>query len=136
MGAWGHEPFANDIALDWSNQLQAVDDLSIVEDALLAVVQNDDDYLEADLACDALAACEVIARLKGNWGRKDRYSQAVDQWVERYPQKVPSRILRRALKAIDRIIDDDSELRELWYEGQAGDDWMLSVTDLRSRVER
>ncbi len=136
MGAWGHETFANDAALDWCGDLETAQDLSFVEETLSAVIEDDDNFLDSDLACEALAACEVIARLKGNWGRRDTYSAKVDRWVEAHPQPVPARLVRRATKAIDRIIDEDSELRELWYEGNAGEDWMLCVTDLRSRVQQ
>jgi hypothetical protein len=30
-----------------------------------------------------LAACEVIARLKGGWGKCDAYSETADAWVHR-----------------------------------------------------
>ena len=134
MGAWGHESFANDDAADLVSALSDVADLSLVEDAIEELLAESDDYVPMDFAGAAIAACEVIARMKGNWGRRDAASEPVDRWVEAHPQKVPSKLVRRALKAIDRILDDDSELRELWYEGQAGDDWQASVADLRRRV--
>jgi len=134
MGAWGHEAFANDLAIDWTYDLEGSAGLDLVCDALDAVFEEDD-YVDAGIACEALAACEVIARLKGNWGRRDSYSETADRWVEQHSQKVPGRVVRRALKAIDRILDEDSELRELWQEGDAGDDWKMSVLDLRRRVE-
>ncbi|QOV90455.1 DUF4259 domain-containing protein [Humisphaera borealis] len=134
MGAWGHESFANDDAADFVATLGDVSDLSLVAKAINELLAESDDYVPMDFAGAAIAACEVIARLKGNWGRRDTASEPVDRWVENHPQKVPSKLIRRALKAIDRILDDDSELRELWYEGQAGDDWKASVDDLRRRV--
>ena len=40
-------------------------------------------YLDVDAACEGLAACEVVARLKGNWGARNAYTETVDKWVER-----------------------------------------------------
>lgn len=134
MGAWGHEPFANDDAADFVGDLEATHDLHWVAETIDVLLEESDDYVPMDLAAAALAACEVVARMKGNWGRRDAASERVDRWVEAHPQKVPSRLVKRAVKAIDRILDDDSELRELWYEGAAGDAWKESVADLRRRV--
>ncbi len=136
MGVWGHECFANDFAADFVTALLDTDDLSLPQEALDLLLNESDDYVAMDLASEALAACEVIARLKGAPGRTDATTEAVDSWVLAHPQKVPSRIVRRAIKAIDRILDDDSELRELWEEGAAGDAWKASVLDLRRRLER
>ena len=136
MGTWGHETFANDAAIDWTYELEQVGDLSLVEAAIDAVLEEgEDDVLDADLACDALAACEVIARLKGNWGRRDAYSEAADRWVEAHPQPVPSRLVRRAGRAINLILGDQSELRDLWDEAAGGGDWRAAVEDLRKRME-
>lgn len=134
MGAWGHESFANDDAADFVAALGDAADLSLVGEAIDELLAESDDYVPMDFAGAAIAACEVIARLKGNWGRRDSASEPVDRWVEAHPQKVPSKLIRRATKAIDRILDDDSELRELWYEGDAGDAWNNAMLDLRRRV--
>ncbi|HEX8910889.1 MAG TPA: DUF4259 domain-containing protein [Humisphaera sp.] len=134
MGTWAHEPLANDTALDWAIDLKAVDDLSLVEDTLADALAEEDGVVDATLGEEVLAACEVIARLRGRWGRRDAYSRDIDAWVEKHPQPVPAGLLKRAAKAIDVVLGDDSELRELWYEGTGGDDWAAAVGDLRRRV--
>lgn len=65
MGAWDVDTFDNDTACDWAYDLADASDLSLVQQTLEAVLQTGDEYLEMDPACEALAACEVIARLKG-----------------------------------------------------------------------
>lgn len=135
MGIWGHEPFANDVAADWAHDLTAYDDLALVEGTLDAALADEEAYVDLDLGCEAQAACEVVARLKGHWGRRDAYSEPADRWVESHPTSVPPRLVRRALKVIDRLLGEASELRELWEEGAAGDDWTAVVLDLRRRVE-
>jgi hypothetical protein len=133
MGAWGHRAFDNDTANDWAYDLREADDLSLVESALAELEGVGDEYLDQDVACNALAACEVLARLRGNHGYENSYTKKVDEWVKAHPLMPPSSLLARAAAAIDRILGDDSELRELWDE--TGDtDWHDGVRELRQRV--
>ncbi|MGH6755467.1 MAG: DUF4259 domain-containing protein, partial [Bradyrhizobium sp.] len=78
MGAWGHESFSNDDAADFVAALADFDDLTLVSEAIDALLEESDDYVPMDLACAAIAASEVLARLKGNWGRRDAASELVD----------------------------------------------------------
>lgn len=64
MGTWGVLTFDNDSACDWASGLDKVDDLSLVQEAVDAVTEAGDDYLDSYVATDALAACEVLARLR------------------------------------------------------------------------
>jgi hypothetical protein len=133
MGAWGVDAFDNDSANDWAYGLNDVDDLSLIESAIDDIVEDEEDYLDADLATDALAACEVLARLLGNAGKHNAFTEKVNAWVAAHPLKPPATLIRRAHKAIDRIAGDESELHELWSEsGDAA--WLASVNDLRSRL--
>lgn len=133
MGTWGTGAFENDTAADWAFEMEAAEDLSPVLRAIVAVLQVGDDYLDVDDACCALAACEVVARLKGNWGDRDAYSEPVDQWVEAHPQAPRPDLVEGALRAIDRIVKPPSELLELWQEVGA-EEWISSVEELRKRV--
>jgi hypothetical protein len=133
MGAWGTGTLDNDTACDWGYDLEESDDLSLVGSAFTDVLENDEDYLDQDPACNAVAACEVLARLKGNWGVRNAYTGTVDKSVETHPQTPPAALVQRANQAIDRILTDDSELRELWAE--SGDtEWLAAVEDLRRRL--
>jgi hypothetical protein len=133
MGAWGELAFDNDQANDWAYGLDEVDDLSLVEAAFEAVETVADDYLELDEASDALAACEVIARLRGKPGYQNAYTEKVDLWVAAHPLKVPAALVGRASAVIDRILGEESELAEVWAEsGDAA--WRAGVEDLRQRM--
>jgi hypothetical protein len=134
MGAWSADTFGNDTACDWAFDLEGVDDLSLVRQAFVAVLDVGSDYLDADIASEGLAACEVIARLKGHWGLRDPYSEPVDKWVERHPTKPPDDLVQAALAVLDRVITPPSELLELWEEADATE-WDAAVADLRKRVE-
>ena len=132
MGAWGVSAFDNDDANDWAYELESVSDLSLIDSAL-AAVEGADDYLEATDACNALAACEVLARLRGNSGYQNAYTEKVDLWVKAHPLKPSGELITRAAAAIDRILADRSELRELWEEADATE-WRTSVLELRART--
>ena len=129
MGAWGILAFDNDDANDWAYDLEEVDDLSLIESTFDAV-EEADGYLESPEACNALAACEVLARLNGNAGYKNSYTEKVDNWVAAHPIRPPAAIIARANAAIDRILGDNSELRELWNDSDHNAEWLASVAEL------
>lgn len=125
--------FDNDEANDWAYDLVDKSDLSLVESAFAEVEAAGAGYLEQGPACNALAACEVIARLRGRSGYTNAYTEKVDVWVKDHPISPPPALVARAEAAIERILGPDSELRELWEE--AGDEeWRASVEDLRVRM--
>ena len=132
MGAWGVLAFDNDDANDWASGLEKTSDLSLVVSAF-AQVDEAEDYLEAPIATEALAACEVLARLLGRPGYQNAYTEKLDQWVKQHPQKPSPALLERASAVIERVLADKSELRELWDEGEP-EEWLQAVEDLRSRV--
>jgi hypothetical protein len=134
MGAWGHLPFDNDTTNDWAYGLEEVDDLSLVKTAFDELEEAGTNYLDADIACNALGACEVLARLLGRPGYTNAFTEKVDQWVVAHKIKPPPGLLNRASAAIDRILAKNSELRELWEEGDEAHAWRGAIEDLRARV--
>lgn len=133
MGAWGTGAFDNDTACDWSNDLVDAEDLTFVQNTLSSAQEVDDDELDADLGAEALAACEVVARLQGRGGRKDANTEIVDRWVKAHPVKPPAELVKLATHVIDRVteVGSGSELAQLW----SGDHtWRASMQDLRKRV--
>lgn len=135
MGAWGAGTFENDTACDWVYKLEECDDLSVITEALATVLECDEDYLDADVASCALAACEVIARLRGQPGVRDAYTEAADQWVAAHQSLRTDAVVKTALQAIDRIVDEDSELLDLWKESDSVGEWKVAVDELRSRLK-
>jgi hypothetical protein len=134
MGAWSVDSLGNDDACDWAYGLDGCADLSLVEEALDKVLDEGVDYLEAPDACEALAAIEVIARLQGNWGERSSCSEPIDAWVEK-TKLVPGKALAaKARMVIERILADESELKELWQDSDEFDAWQASVKDLAARV--
>jgi hypothetical protein len=134
MGTWSVEPFGNDDAVDWAYELEGAEDLSPIEEAIEAVLATGDQYVEAPEASVALAAIEVLARLRGAPGEKNSYTETVDNWVAHTPVKPSVELLDRAQAAIARILADNSELKELWQESDEYDAWQASMDSLRTRV--
>jgi hypothetical protein len=132
MGAWGVLAFDNDSANDWAYGLEDVDDLSLIESAF-EEAEAAGGFLDTDLATNALAACEVLARLRGKPGYTNAYTEKVDKWVAQHKLVPSPQLLTRASGVIDLVLGEDSELRELWEEGD-GTEWRKSVEDLRQRV--
>lgn len=130
MGAWGHEPFANDDALDWlSNLDDAVEWTPVTES--ISRFRLDVDYPEAPECSEAIAAAAVVA------AGCDRQKDALPEEVESFLSIValPPRELRvRVLDALQRI-ETRSELRDLWAETELFDNWCQTIVDLKKRIQ-
>jgi Domain of unknown function (DUF4259) len=135
MGAWAADTFGNDNACDWAFDLEKSKDLSLVENTLDAVLSQGEEYIDASNASEALAAIEAIARLQGNWGERNAYSEPVDKWVEKTKFQPSARLAQKAHRVIERIVAEDSELKELWEESDDYEAWLAFVAELKSRVD-
>lgn len=134
MGTWSHEPFGNDTANDWAYDLEEKKDFSLVEQALQRVLDNGSDYLDSDIAVEAVAASEVLAKALGRGTQSDAYTEKVDAWLRSVATKPSSDLLTKARQALARILGPDSELRELWEESADLEAWESSMKALQSAV--
>ena len=129
MGVWGTGAFENDAAIEWSSDL-AEADLTFVMDTLSSAQEVDDDELDVDLGCTAVAACEVIARLQGRAVRTGAMDELIDEWVRSHPTRLTADVVKLATNVLDRV-SKESELAQMWR----GDvTWMSQVKELRRRV--
>jgi len=134
MATWAVDAFGNDFALDWAEDLQELKNMDAVEDTLNNALDNGDAMLEAPFAAEALVAIEVIARLQGHWGERTEESAGIDAWVEQRPQKARPDLAAKAHRVIERVLSEQSELRELWADSDDYAAWRASVLELKSRV--
>lgn len=134
MGTWSHEPFGNDTANDWAYDLEERKDYSLVEQAIQQVLDNGDDYLDADLAVEAVAASEVLAKSLGRGTQSDAYTENVDAWLKSITAKPTSELLSKAQAALTRVLGKDSELRELWEDSDDLQNWESSIKALQSAI--
>ena len=134
MGTWSHESFGNDTANDWAYELEDATDFSVIEAALQVVLDEGDEYLDADLAMEAIAAIEVIAKRLGKGTQSDVYTEKVDQWLETISEQPSDDVLSLAKRVLERIVADDSELKELWLESDEYELWLGNIQQLKDAL--
>ena len=129
MGAWGSGNFDNDDALDWLSDLAGSPDFAVGRAAL---DETGDGYLEAPEASAALAAAEIVAAALGRPAAS--LPDEATAWLAAHRDQLAPRDAALALAAVDRVLGEDCELRELWEEGEEDDGWETAVQDLRRRL--
>jgi hypothetical protein len=116
MGTWDVGPFDNDTAADWCGALNDTHPerrVELVRATVAAVANHGDEYLDSDLAVEAIAAAAIVAsRLPGGIPVTSPY--APNFLLAGGSIEVPDDLPPLALRALDRINADNSEWRELW----------------------
>lgn len=135
MGAWDTTPFANDAASDWLTELVESGSIAMVDEAMDAVLACGDDFLEASMAEEGIAAAEVTAWLYGRPGKSAEDTEALEDWVDDQEIDDDEGRLRRARKTVDRVFNEPSELKETWEESEDYEDWRKSLADLKDRLK-
>jgi Domain of unknown function (DUF4259) len=136
MGIWDTSSFGNDDAADWAWQFEEADGLQLIEETLDGVFEEEssDDFIESSTGCEAVAACEVIARMKGFGTPPTVYSEAADKWAAAHPIKPSEEMLAKADAALDLVMSEKSELCECWKESEFFEEWKTNVADLKKRL--
>ena len=132
MGAWGIGTFENDDAVEWLDELQASADSSVLQ-TTLEETENGEEYLEAPEGIHILCAGEIIAGLQGQ-SAPDLPDEARD-WMQEHKLLDVSSLIPIATRKIDQVLDNGSELRELWQENEADyRTWRENVLALKARL--
>ena len=133
MGAWGIDPFGNDTACDWVYGLKAASDMSVIEESIQRVHDARDDYLDADIADEAIAAADVICRLCGHFYVQNEYTEDLDHWVQNHSHLKPSLdLIELAIRAMCRVKSEPSELLDLWMDSD--ESWLEEINGLILRL--
>lgn len=133
MGTWGIGAFENDDAADWAWELEEALDLEPVRQALAATLDTDG-YLETPEGACAVAAAAVVAAsfdgdIKG-------FPDEVGEWIDDHPDSASRGDARLALDALERVLSEESELRELWADTPDAIKWATEIEKLRHRLVR
>lgn len=117
MGTWGDDPFDNDSAADWCDDLNDADPAArtaMVRDALTSAVRNTE-YLDYDDAAAAIAAVAIVAsQLPGGEPITSPYAPAF--LLSGGSLDLDDDLPQLAVEALDRVLSDNSEWRSLWDE--------------------
>lgn len=136
MGTWDVGPFNNDTAADWCGDLHdAAGDqrLPLLRATLSVIVDNTDKRLSNRLADRAIAAVAVVAsQLPGGEPLVTPY--APDFLLEGGTLDIPGDIPPLALLALDRIVGDDSEWRDLWEDAGSYADAVGALRTIRATL--
>ena len=131
MGAWGYYNFDNDTAADFAGNFKDEPGAEVLREALAAV--TDEDYLDSDEACEALAAAEIVAAVLGKPGPDfpaDLLLVIPRLTIDHIePLRTPAR------HAVLAVLRDNSELRELWVESDDYNNWQELQHALLQRLE-
>lgn len=133
MGSWASHSFGNDDAADWLLELQEQDDFAFVRGAIDEVLEADG-YLDAPYASQALAAAEVVAAALGRPTPTAKSEKDLMSWVAQTGLRPEPTLVAASIRAIDRIVGEDSELRELWQDSDDLAAWLANIAELRARL--
>ena len=132
MGTWSHEPFGNDTANDWAYELEDTTDFFFFFSTLQTALDEGQENLDADLAMEAIAAIEVLAKSLGHGTQTDVYTDKVDEWVDRISLKPSADLLQKAEQVLALVASDHSELKELWQESEEYELWANNLQQLNT----
>ncbi|MCL4266642.1 MAG: DUF4259 domain-containing protein [Anaerolineae bacterium] len=134
MGTWGIGSFENDTAVDWLYDFEA-NDFRLIDRTLASVAAMQAvDYLDADEACEALAAAECVAAAAG-FPAANLPNEVIDWVSANSPIQVKPEYVRMAAAAVTRV-RTQSELKELWAETDDYEAWDTAVADLQTRLHQ
>ncbi|MEM8535647.1 MAG: DUF4259 domain-containing protein [Chloroflexota bacterium] len=137
MGAWGSGVFENDCALDWVDDLEEFNDLSLIVSMLKAALTDDlvvhyDTYVNSEIMEIAPAAAETVAALSGHPGTD--LPQQLQQWLALHQLLIDEETRKLAIKVVERTLKA-TELREIWATESDYDLWKQGIEDLLARLQ-
>ncbi len=133
MSAWGDGVFENDAAGDWLYQLVNSGKSASIDKALSSAIKAKPGQLEADEACEALAAAEVIAAARGH--RHSELPDDLKEWLSSSGYVPTEASVALSVKAVERV-RSESELAELWAEGEELAAWKRGTSGLLNRLTK
>ncbi len=120
MGTWGHRPFENDSALDWVNELQRLGPEELRRVLAQAADQHTDAYLDVDDGSAVVAAAEVLATaIRPPKAMSERVPPSVQGWLELHRDHLQHFDVDLAVRALQRVLREPSELLGLWGASSA-----------------
>jgi hypothetical protein len=134
MGAWGNGSFDNDDAADFLADVTDGSDLTLVRE-IFATVLGAEEYLKAPDAAQAIAGAEIVAAAVGRPTPAAQEEEELSEWLSRIKPAADPDLIKQAVQVLDRIVGENSELRELWEETDELSDWEATVVALRSKLQ-
>ncbi|MCR5890099.1 DUF4259 domain-containing protein [Hymenobacter sp. J193] len=131
MGTWGYRNFDNDTAADFAADFRDQPSEALLL-AALATAAEEEEYIDADDASEALAAAEIVAAILGK-PSKDFPADLIPVIVKLDAGE--SEDLRELAQEAVEAVRKQSELQELWAETSDADAWQQELQGLLNRLE-
>jgi len=133
MGAWGHQNFENDAAMDFVGDFMESPSIDTIKEALRLVIEAgaEEEYIETDEASAALAAAEIVAATLGRASQDA--PEELGATINNVGLTVDEKLVRQARKAVKQVLKE-SELQELWADAGEPDEWQQVQAGLLKRL--
>lgn len=135
MAAWDTGPFDNDGAADWAGELDDAEPparAGLVRAALTEAAEEAD-YLRVEVAEVAVAAAAVLAASRPG-GPVFESGFAPKLLFVDEPLELSDDLVPLALRALDRVVANESEWRELWEESGELDAVLTALAPVREAL--
>lgn len=136
MGAWGHGIFDDDTAYDYIDEIDNSDNpKEIFKNAFETAIHAD--YLEYD-DCHAVtvSASYIDTILNGTKPRVDAEDENFYPFIANNKNTAVSDLKLDAVKALEKVISDNSELNELWTDNEElYPKWKRNIEELIERLK-
>lgn len=133
MGAWGHQNFENDAAMDFVGDFMESPSIDTIKEALRLVIEAgaEEEYIETDEASAALAAAEIVAATLGRASQDA--PEELGATINNVGLTVDEKLVKQARKAVEQVLKE-SELQELWADAGEPDEWQQVQAGLLKRL--
>ncbi|MEU9510868.1 DUF4259 domain-containing protein [Micromonospora sp. NPDC048170] len=135
MGTWAAGPFDNDAAADWCAGLDEAspEQRPLLLEQALGEAVREAEFLDSWPGAKAVAAAAVVAaHLPGGPPVDSAY--APDFLTAGGRVTISAELPALALRALDRVLAEGSELAELWEEGGELDEFTASLAPIRAAL--
>lgn len=135
MTIWSVLPFDNSRGSAWVYALSETSDLTLIASTLGRLEGQEVIRLDQGVICEAIAACEVVARLNGNRQESNEFTDLVDHWIARRSIAASSGLTARARAVLARLLDLEPDLSSL-SQSISSADWRVALISLDNRLAR
>jgi hypothetical protein len=133
MGAWGHQNFENDSAMDFVGDFIESPTVDAIKDAISFVIDAgvEEEYIEVDESSSALVAAEIVAAALGQTASD--MPEELQAAIHKIGLIVDDKLVKKSRKAVKQVLRE-SELQELWQEGGEPNEWQQVQVELLKRL--
>lgn len=133
MSTWGYEPLENDVAEEFLTEWAERFDYECVEELLDEIESIGEDYIELELAQSIIAAAYVACAIEDS-ETEDLFEdqEELQIWANKMPAPRAG-FMNQLSKALKRLMQGESEVRELWEESQDYAAWRATLEEMIHR---